>query len=308
LLARRLLWAEPEVPGHWNGPGLRGDGMTGAATWGARVSALGARRRGPAGRRGAASRRRSVGLLLAVIFAVSSAGALVGLVKRPDPRKQLDQFVFTSAVAVEVARDARERAAQLEVELRAAKSRVQALTALSAEQELSDFKEAERLGVGRFMKDSTAIWGDDRRRVMAAIVREARRNGLDPALVAAVIQVESRFDPFAISSVGARGLMQLMPPTAQWLLEKAAEPTRIRPTHLFNPVLNIELGTTYLAQLMSRFDGDLTRALIAYNAGPSVARALQPGSKSWRRLAAYPRNVLAAYKAVLMPPQQVAAR
>ena len=123
-----------------------------------------------------------------------------------------------------------------------------------------------------------------------------------------MIQVESRFDPFAISSVGARGLMQLMPPTAQWLLEKAAEPTRIRPTHLFNPVLNIELGTSYLAHLMDRFDGDLTRALIAYNAGPSVARALRRGSTSWRRLEKYPKNVLAAYKSLLTAPEQVAAR
>src|SRR5262249_36918271 len=125
---------------------------------------------------------------------------------------------------------------------------------------------------------------------------------------AAVIQVESHFDPFAVSSVGARGLMQLMPPTAQWLVSKDASPVRIRPTHLFNPVLNIELGTTYLAQLMKRFDGDLTRPLIAYNAGPSVARPLQHGSRSWRRLSVYPRNVLAAYKSVLPPPQQVAAR
>jgi soluble lytic murein transglycosylase len=143
---------------------------------------------------------------------------------------------------------------------------------------------------------------------MAAIVRESRRNGLDPALVAAVIQVESRFDPLAVSPVGAMGLMQLMPPTARWLLEKREGPAQIRPAQLFNPILNVELGTGYLAQLMSRFDGDLTRALIAYNAGPGVAHKLQRGSRSWRRLEVYPKSVLAAYKAVLTGPQQVAAR
>ena len=143
---------------------------------------------------------------------------------------------------------------------------------------------------------------------MAAIVREARRNGLDPALVAAVIQVESHFDPFAVSGAGACGLMQLMLPTARWLLEKGPEPKKVRPAHLFNPVFNIELGTGYLAHLMSRFDGDLTRALIAYNAGPRIARSLQRGSSSWRRLHAYPRNVLAAYKSFLLMPEQVAAR
>jgi soluble lytic murein transglycosylase-like protein len=73
-------------------------------------------------------------------------------------------------------------------------------------------------------------------------------------------------------------------------------------------VLNVELGTSYLAQLLDRFEGDLVRALIAYNAGPSVARSLQRGSRSWRRLEAYPKNVLAAYKTVLTVPQQVAAR
>src|SRR5882672_11102398 len=273
--------------------------MTGAATWGAGVSASGIRGREPAGRRGSASRRRSLALLLAFACGASASGAILGLSKQPDPGDRADQFAFTTAAAVQVARVAEERARSARTELRAAKSRLDAL---------SDYQEAERIGVPRFMKDSTTLWGDERRRVMAALVRESRRNGLDPALVAAVILVESRFDPFAVSRVGARGLMQLMPPTAQWLLEKDSEPMKIRPAQLFNPVLNIELGTSYLAQLMNRFDGDLTRALIAYNAGPSVARALRRGSKSWRRLETYPKNVLAAYKALLTAPEQVAAR
>jgi len=99
-----------------------------------------------------------------------------------------------------------------------------------------------------------------------------------------------------------------LPPSAAWPWEKSALPGRIRQAHLFNPVLNIELGTSYLAQLLDRFEGDLVRALIAYNAGPSVARSLQRGSRSWRRLEAYPKNVLAAYRTVLTVPQQVAAR
>jgi soluble lytic murein transglycosylase-like protein len=244
--------------------------------------------------------------VLLVVCAASVAGAALGLVKQRTPDDPAGNFAFTAAAAVETARRAQERARRAEAELAAAKSRIDALAA--DEQELADTREAERLGVSRWMKDSTELWGDERRRVMAAIVRESRRNGLDPALVGAVIQVESHFDPFAISSVGARGLMQIMPPTARWLLQRDAIPQRIRPTHLFNPVLNIELGTSYLAHLLSRFDGDLTRALIAYNAGPTTARALQRGSRSWRRLHAYPRSVLAAYKAFLTAPQQVAAR
>src|SRR5205823_8912473 len=135
-----------------------------------------------------------------------------------------------------------------------------------------------------------------------------RRNGLDPLLVAAVIEVESRFDPFAVSGVGACGLMQLMPPTAQWLLEKDDKDGRLKPSHLFNPVLNIELGTAYLAQLMERFDGDLQQALIAYNAGPATARSLRRGTGAWSRLATYSSAVLSAYKALLQPPDHVAAR
>ena len=238
----------------------------------------------------------------------SGAGAAIGLLKQPDPGDHAGDLVYTAAAAVEAARTAQDRARRAENDLAAATARIQALSAIGAEQELADSREAERLGVSRFMKDSTALWGDDRRRVLAAIVRESRRHGLDPALVASVIHVESRFDPFAVSSVGACGLMQLMPPTARWLLEKGTGSGKIRPEQLFNPVLNIELGTNYLAHLMDRFDGDLTRALIAYNAGPSVARTLRRGSRSWRRLEAYPRNVLAAYRAVLIGPEQVAAR
>ena len=282
--------------------------MTGAASWGAGVSAPAIRRRGPAGRRtAAASRRRSLALVLAFACGASASGAVLGLVKRPDPDR-LANLTFTAALAVETARQADERARRAEADLSLVTARAQALSATAAAQELADLREAERIGVSRFMKDGTALWGDERRRVMAAIVREARRNGLDPALVAAVIQVESHFDPFAVSSVGACGLMQLMPPTARWLLEKSSEPKQIRPAHLFNPVFNIELGAGYLAHLMSRFDGDLTRALIAYNAGPRIARSLQRGSSSWRRLHAYPRNVLAAYKSFLLIPEQVAAR
>ena len=64
----------------------------------------------------------------------------------------------------------------------------------------------------------------------------------------------------------------------------------------------------YLSALLNRFDGDLTQALIAYNAGPGVARSLKRGSRSWNRLSAYPKSVLSAYKTILTPPAQVAAR
>ena len=94
-----------------------------------------------------------------------------------------------------------------------------------------------------------------------------------------------------MSHVGALGLMQLMPPTAQGLAN-----AKLDKRHLFDPVLNIQLGTAYVAQLLQRFDGDLGKALIAYNAGPSVARSVKKGSRAYKRLETYPQAVMAAYR------------
>ena len=159
-------------------------------------------------------------LILAAAVGAGGSGAALGLLKQPDPQRQIEEFAFTAAAAIEAARHAQDRAHSAEAALSKAEARIDALSDFGAAPELADHDEAARLGVARFMKDSTAYFGDERKHVMAAIVRESRRNGLDPLLVAAVIQVESRFDPFAVSGVGACGLMQLMPPTAQGLLEK----------------------------------------------------------------------------------------
>jgi soluble lytic murein transglycosylase len=240
----------------------------------------------------------------------------LGLVRQPDPQNQIESFAWTTAAAIEAARQAQrsarhagERASIAERALADAAARIAALSESGAAQDLADFQEAEHLDMGRLMKSSTRFFSDERRRIEVAIVRESRRNGLDPLLIAAVIQVESHFDPFAVSGVGAFGLMQLMPPTAQWLYEKdEGGGGKLRPAHLFNPVLNIELGSAYLAELMNRFDGDLQLALIAYNAGPGVAHSLRRGSRAWRRLEVYPKTVLAAYRTMLEPPQALASR
>lgn len=85
----------------------------------------------------------------------------------------------------------------------------------------------------------------------------ARRHGLDPLLVRALIRAESNFDPRAISPKGAVGLMQLMPQTAQ----------RYGVENRFDPVQNVEGGVRYLRDLIEMFEGNLTLALAAYNAG-----------------------------------------
>lgn len=103
------------------------------------------------------------------------------------------------------------------------------------------------------------------------ITAAARRAGIDPALVAALIRQESNFNPRAVSPAGARGLMQLMPAVAA-PMARAARITPWSPARLFDPGVNVELGVRHLAPLLRR-QPNLARALAAYNAGESrVAR------------------------------------
>jgi soluble lytic murein transglycosylase len=98
----------------------------------------------------------------------------------------------------------------------------------------------------------------------------AQTKGLNPYLVLSIIRQESAFNPTAISSSGARGLMQLMPATAQELLTKLKLPQEPA-SRLHDPQLSITLGTHYFAGLMQRYQGNVVLALTGYNAGPARA-------------------------------------
>ncbi len=87
----------------------------------------------------------------------------------------------------------------------------------------------------------------------------SRAVNINPALVVAVVRAESAFDPGAVSSKGARGLMQLMPATGKRL--------GVVPAELFDPEINLHAGVTYLGQLIDRYADDLPLVLAAYNAG-----------------------------------------
>ena len=99
----------------------------------------------------------------------------------------------------------------------------------------------------------------------ALVFQYAAENKLDPYLVAAVIRVESRFSAQAESPSGARGLMQLMPDTAQWAAERMG--IGFRAEQLFQAEYNIRMGCWYLRELLDEYDGNLTAALAAYNGG-----------------------------------------
>lgn len=90
----------------------------------------------------------------------------------------------------------------------------------------------------------------------------AKKHAVDPALVRALIHAESHFNPKAKSRVGAQGLMQLMPATAQELGVNNA----------FNAQQNIQGGVKYLAQLLNTFKGNIKLATAAYNAGPNAVK------------------------------------
>jgi len=138
----------------------------------------------------------------------------------------------------------------------------------------------------------TGLAADEIARVGVAVVLESQRAGIPAELVLALIQVESSGNAFAVSPVGAMGLMQLLPSTA----EEVAADLGIQWTGapmLFDPVANVRLGVEYLRQLIDRYD-DVSTALAAYNWGPGrIGEKLRAGETI---PVGYANKVLARYR------------
>ena len=117
-----------------------------------------------------------------------------------------------------------------------------------------DVPEAAGIRATRYVEPERSRSFDD------VIEEHATRNGVRKDLVRAVIQVESAFNPRAVSNKGAMGLMQLMPATAR----------QFGVSNAFDPDENVRGGVAYLRQLLDRYDGDERLALAAYNAGPGA--------------------------------------
>jgi soluble lytic murein transglycosylase len=101
------------------------------------------------------------------------------------------------------------------------------------------------------------------------IRQQAKEKGVDAALIAAVIDTESKFTD-AESSAGARGLMQITPAAAKFI-EKQSGGSTFKISDLSDPEINIRYGTFLLKELLERYEGDVVAALAAYNAGPGNA-------------------------------------
>jgi len=114
---------------------------------------------------------------------------------------------------------------------------------------------------------------------------KAQKYDVDPVLVAAVMETESRFQSNARSQVGARGLMQLMPRTGRWMGAR----------NLYNAEQNVDAGAKYLKYLNARFDGNLTKMIAAYNAGEGNVRRYN-GIPPFRETRSYVKNVMSRYE------------
>jgi soluble lytic murein transglycosylase len=140
-------------------------------------------------------------------------------------------------------------------------------------------------------------------------IKTSGANGVDPFLVAAIIREESQYDWRAVSRVGAIGLMQVMPATANAVAQQHRLPSLSR-EDLFDQEINIRIGARYVEQLFKQFAGNVVQTIAAYNAGPIVvgAWATNYGGRSedefveliqYQETRQYVKRVLRSYKEYL---------
>jgi hypothetical protein len=120
--------------------------------------------------------------------------------------------------------------------------------------------QSEPASTTRINRPDSPVVRDRKLMYETLIAEHARLNDVRPELVRAVVQVESAYNPYAISPKGAQGLMQLMPGTAE----------RFGVKNAFSPEENVRAGVAYLRQLLDKYNNDEELALAAYNAGPGA--------------------------------------
>lgn len=128
---------------------------------------------------------------------------------------------------------------------------------------------------------NSAATGDFKQIIQSA----SQKYGVDAKLVESVIQAESNFNPSAVSSAGAEGLMQLMPATAQ----------ELGVSNSLDPEQNVDGGVKLLRSLLNSYDGNVSLALAAYNAGPGAVNKYG-GIPPYKETQSYVQKILANYK------------
>jgi soluble lytic murein transglycosylase len=193
--------------------------------------------------------------------------------------KSFQQPITRAAVLDHLGMDVEERYEHDEIENAGAADRARALEAGAVLLDRGEVPRAVRLGwkaIGA-RNDSTVAGPNahDGYKLVYPLLREveligrATANNLDPAVVAGIIRQESTWNPYAVSRVGARGLMQIMPPVGQAIAASRGY-AFWDAALLFDPNVSLELGTAHLRAALSR--NSLPRALAAYNAGDSRVR------------------------------------
>ncbi|WP_077264642.1 lytic transglycosylase domain-containing protein [Klebsiella sp. RIT-PI-d] len=140
---------------------------------------------------------------------------------------------------------------------------------------------------------SSGLKKTDDHQIMNFIRTQARRYSVDPGLVAAIISAESGYNPNAMSSKGALGLMQLMPSTASELARR--EKIVIDNKKLFDPEINITLGVRYLSELNSRYNNNMELVLAAYHAGIGNVTRYNNKIPEFESTQRYVKNVIRLY-------------
>jgi len=125
---------------------------------------------------------------------------------------------------------------------------------------LNTVQSKDKFKAGPVASGGISAWKGDPKDFDSMIKDAAKTNGVDESLIRAVIHQESAFNPKATSSCGAKGMMQLMDDTARDLGVHDS----------YDPHQNIMGGAKYLKQLLDRFDGNMTKAIAGYNAGPGA--------------------------------------
>lgn len=164
---------------------------------------------------------------------------------------------------------------------------------------IQDVKEVKKLVVNKELEFISKLifdltQSDQSENFAILITDEAKKQGIDPLLVTAVILAESTFKIDARSKVGAIGLMQLMPRTAEYISQ--LKELGIESEEVKVPEQNIKLGVTYLKEMAKQFSGNLHLTLVAYNWGPgALTKALKTGRKFPRESINYSEKIRKHY-------------